>query len=163
MVARIKEKFPEVKETSNQEDVSLIIKKDSLLDIMKFVKVDSQLSFDLLIDICGVDYLGNEPRFEVVYHLVSTTTKKRLRLKVPVMIEDLRVPSITSIWKSAGWFEREVYDMYGINFDGHPDLRRILMPYNFKDYPLRKDFPLKGKVEPHLRYGASDIRLDWKK
>ena len=100
------------------------------------------LAFDMLMDVTAVDYLGRTPRFEVVYQLYSLAHQHRLRVKVPVPEDDPTVPSAASLWKSASWAEREVWDMFGIRFTGHPDLRRILMYEEFEGHPLRKDYPL---------------------
>ena len=102
--------------------------------------------FHQLIDLCGADYPEREQRFDVVYHLLSMTHNRRVRLKVQAD-EDTAVPSVVGVFPAADWFEREAFDMYGIFFDGHPDLRRILTDYGFEGYPLRKDFPLTGFVE----------------
>ena len=101
----------------------------------------------LLVDVTAVDFLGRAPRFEVVYHLYSLAHRHRLRVKIPVAEDDCRVPSVTPIWKGANWLEREVWDMFGVRFDGHPDLRRILMYESFEGYPLRKDYPV-SKRQP---------------
>jgi NADH-quinone oxidoreductase subunit C len=101
------------------------------------------------MDVCGVDYLGRRPRFDVVYNLLSLIHNKRIRIKVEVE-EGMPVPSVSAIYSSANWWEREAFDLYGITFDDHPDLRRILTDYGFEGYPLRKDFPLTGYVE--VRY-----------
>jgi NADH-quinone oxidoreductase subunit C len=123
---------------------------EHLLDIALFLHDDPQTSFEQLADLTCVDYL-NFPdaadRFGVIYALLSLTHNHRLWLKVFVNDPDPTVPSVTPIWRGAEWPEREVYDMFGIRFAGHPDLRRILMPQNFQDYPLRKDYPLTGKGE----------------
>jgi len=112
--------------------------------VLKDLRDNPEFSFDFLTDICGVDNFPSKRRFEVVYHLLSTKNKFRLRIKVQVPEDTMMVPSSVSVWKGANWMEREVYDMYGIKFEGHPDLRRILMHEDFKDFPQRKDFPLKG-------------------
>ncbi|MBM3779608.1 MAG: NADH-quinone oxidoreductase subunit C [Acidimicrobiia bacterium] len=106
-----------------------------------------QLRFDLLADVTAVDLLPREPRFEIVYHLVSTRGHDRLRLKVRVGA-DGSVPTVAGIWRGAGWPEREVWDLFGVGFDGHPDLRRILMPDNWDGHPLRKDFPVQVQKTP---------------
>jgi NADH-quinone oxidoreductase subunit C len=106
-------------------------------------------SFQQLVDLCGADYPERERRFDVVYHLLSLTRNLRLRVKVQTD-EDTPVPSVTSVFPAADWYEREAFDMYGIFFDGHPDLRRILTDYGFHGHPLRKDFPMTGHVE--VRY-----------
>jgi len=130
----------------------LIVPKSKLLDILTFLKHDPDLRFDYLMDVHGQDYLhfrGAKHRFCVVYHVLSHKFNRRLWLKVMLDEPDLKLPSVQPIWKGADWMEREVYDMFGIVFEGHPDLRRILMPKGFTDYPLRKDYPLTGKGERH--------------
>jgi NADH-quinone oxidoreductase subunit C len=115
---------------------------DGLANALRTLRDDPELAFDLLADVSAVDYLGRTPRFEVVYQLQSIAKHHRLRIKVPVDGSEPVVPSATSIWKSAHWAEREVFDMFGIGFAGHPDLRRILMYPEFQGHPLRKDYPL---------------------
>jgi NADH-quinone oxidoreductase subunit C len=112
--------------------------------------------FEVLIDICGVDYPARSERFDVVYHLLSPRRNLRIRVKVTTD-EDRPVPSLVDVFPAANWFEREAYDMYGILFSGHPDLRRILTDYGFEGYPLRKDFPLTGYVE--VRYDDEQKRV----
>lgn len=128
----------------------------SLLNLVEFLKRDSQCRFATLIDVTAVDYPGRERRFDIIYHFLSMALNQRLRLKVAIR-EDSVVPSIVGIHPSANWFEREVYDMYGIQFSGHPDLRRILTDYGFEGHPLRKDFPLTGFTE--LRYDETHKRV----
>lgn len=123
------------------EDV-VMVERSSLMDVMAFLKGHSQYPFNLLLDICGVDYLGDTPRFEVVYHLYSMSTHARLRVRSKVPEDHLSVHSMITLWKCADWFEREAYDMYGIRFEGHPNLKRLLMWEKFEGYPLRKDYPL---------------------
>ena len=123
-----------------------------LIDLMKYLKSDPACSFNVLIDLTSVDYLNKKPaaeRFEVVYLLWSTSTMQRLRVKVAVA-EGGAVPSLVSIWKGANWPEREVFDLMGVEFSGHPNMDRILMPENFRGHPLRKDFPLEGIGEDYL-------------
>lgn len=111
-----------------------------------------EFGFDLLIDVTCVDYLryrGATDRFGLVYLLANTATNERLTVRVMLNEPDLQVPSVVSVWEGANWFEREVYDMFGIQFEGHPDLRRILMPEEFTAFPLRKDYPLQGRGERH--------------
>jgi NADH-quinone oxidoreductase subunit C len=117
----------------------------ALPDVLRTLRDDAELRFDLLADLTAVDYLGRSPRFEVVYQLQSIAKHHRLRVKVPVDGPEPVVPTATGIWKSALWAEREVFDMYGIRFDRHPDLRRILMYPEFQGHPLRKDYPLDGR------------------
>ena len=127
-------------------ELTLHVKAEKLVDIVELLKTNQQLKFSTLIDITAVDYPGRAKRFDMVYHFLSMYTNQRVRLKAAVA-EDEIVPSISEVHPSANWFEREVFDMYGIMFSGHPDLRRILTDYGFRGYPLRKDFPTTGYVE----------------
>jgi NADH-quinone oxidoreductase subunit C len=144
---RIKETFPgetlDVREFRGQ--VSITLKKGRLLDICRYLHDDPDLFFDYLVDLCGVDYLGKKNmRFEVVYHLYSMKHRHAVRLKAEVPDGDPSIDSVMPVWTGANWHERECYDMFGIIFNGHPDLRRILLPEDWEGYPLRKDYPLKG-------------------
>lgn len=125
-------------------ELSLTIRKQDITAVCRHLKTDPALLFDMVVDICGVDYYRPVDRFEVVYHLYSLTHRAYLRLKVPVDETDPNVDTVSGVWKGAGWHERETYDMYGIRFTGHPDLRRMYMPEEFAHHPLRKDFPLMG-------------------
>ena len=147
VVTTIKEKFPQaVEETVCFRDEHTIrVKREHLLEVSRFLKEDPATQFNFLSDLCGVDYMGREPRFEVVYHLYSMEHKHRLRMKVSLAESDLSIPSVVSIWKTANWHERECFDLLGITFSDHPDLTRILTPDGFTDHPLRKDFPLRGR------------------
>ena len=147
LVERLKEKFPQaVEETVFFRDEHTIrIVREHLLEVSRFLKEDPDYGFNFLSDLCGVDYMGREPRFEVVYHLYSMEHKHRLRMKVSLSEGDLTIPSVTSVWKTANWHERECFDLVGIIFTDHPDMRRILTPEGFTDHPLRKDFPLRGR------------------
>ncbi|MEM7197717.1 MAG: NADH-quinone oxidoreductase subunit C [Pseudomonadota bacterium] len=127
-----------------------------LLGVCAFLRDEKTCLYRQLIDICGVDYPQREQRFEVVYQLLSVQHNRRLRLKV-ICDEEIAVPSVARIWPSAGWFEREAWDMYGIFFSGHEDLRRILTDYGFRGHPLRKDFQLTGEVE--VRYDEAQGRV----
>ena len=122
---------------------------DRVLALLNFLRTDVQCAFVNLIDICGADYPQREERFEVVYHLLSPRQNMRIRVKLSIT-EDKAVPSACSVYAGADWFEREAWDMYGIAFEGHADLRRILTDYGFEGHPLRKDFPVTGFVE--VRY-----------
>ena len=125
-------------------------RREAILDVLQFLRDDRECAFKLLVDLCGVDYPEcGEERFEVVYNLLSLTQNQRVRVKVRTS-EDVPVPSVVHVFSTAGWLEREAWDMYGIYFAGHPDLRRILTDYGFEGHPQRKDFPLTGYVE--LRY-----------
>lgn len=130
---------------SFRDEYTIRVKREYLLEVAQFLKEEPEYAFTFLSDLCGVDYLGREPRFEVVYHLYSMEHAHRLRMKVSLLSNDLTIPSVVSVWKTANWHERECYDLLGITFSNHPDLRRILTPEGFRDYPLRKDFPLKGR------------------
>ena len=129
-----------------------IVERDLLPDVLGFLKSDPELSFDFLMDVTAIDYLHfEEPaigeRFATVYQLYSTSHNHRFTLKTPVPEDDARVPSAVDLWRSALWAERETHDMYGIRFEGNPDLRRLLMPEDFPGFPLRKDYPLRGRGE----------------
>ena len=124
-----------------QGDETVVVARDHALEVYRFLRDDPEMAFDFLIDLTAVDYFGKTPRFEVVGHLFSLPKNHRLRVKVPVDEKDCRAPSLSSLWKSANWLEREVFDMFGIRFDDHPDLRRILMYPEFEGHPLRKDYP----------------------
>jgi NADH-quinone oxidoreductase subunit C len=120
----------------------VLVPRDGLVTALTTLRDDSGTRFEMLSDLTAVDYLGRTPRFEVIYQLYSLALRHRLRVKVPVPEDDPVVPTVTGIWKSATWAEREVWDMFGIRFSGHPDLRRILMYPEFVGHPLRKDYPL---------------------
>jgi len=128
-------------------DHTAVVTREAILDALAFGRDDPGLAFDLLVDITAVDYLefpGREdgPRFEVVYHLYATAHNHRVRLKVRVEEDDARVPTASGLWPIADWLEREVWDMFGIRFEGHPDLRRLLLYEEFVGHPLRKDYPI---------------------
>jgi NADH-quinone oxidoreductase subunit C len=144
---RLLERFGEIVEETHsyRGDDTAIVNRDALLDVLRFLRDEPGLSFEFLMDVTAVDYLGKDPRFEVVYHLYSFSGNMRVRIKVGVPEGDPFVESATSIWKGANWFEREVWDMYGIRFKDHPDLRRILMYEEFEGHPLRKDYPIDGR------------------
>ncbi|HFB83702.1 MAG TPA: NADH-quinone oxidoreductase subunit C [Thermodesulfatator sp.] len=144
-VEHLKERFPEdlIAVSHFRGEVTACIRRERLYEILEYLKNDPELLFDHLVDLCGVDWLGKKtPRFEVVYHLYSIRYRQFLRLKVPVPEEDPTLASVVSLWKTANWFERECYEMFGIVFKGHPDLRRLLTPEGWDGYPLRKDYPL---------------------
>ena len=129
---------------------------DGIVKVMSFLRDDSNCLFKQLVDLCGVDYPDREMRYEVVYNLLSMSQNHRVRVKVAAG-EGMPVPSISSVFSAAGWYEREAWDLYGIFFSNHPDLRRILTDYGFEGHPLRKDFPLTGYVE--LRYDEDQKRV----
>lgn len=137
---------------SHRGDETAIVRAEALLVVMRFVK--TSLGYDFLADVTAVDFLGTEPRFQVVYHVRSMASGARLRIKVP-LAEPVngtlpQVDSVVALWPAANWLEREVYDMYGIDFTGHPDQRRILLYEEFVGHPLRKDYP-KEKRQPLIR------------
>jgi NADH-quinone oxidoreductase subunit C len=129
---------------------------ESIARLLTFLREDGNCKFELLVDLCGVDYPEREKRFEVVYNLLSLSHNQRIRVKVPVG-EGEPIASATSVYSTAGWFEREAWDLFGIYFSDHPDFRRILTDYGFEGHPLRKDFPLTGFVEP--RYDDEEKRV----
>lgn len=137
-------------------ELTVTVARDGIVKAMTALRDDPRYLFEVLIDICGVDYPARPERFDVVYHLLSPRRNLRLRVKVTTD-EDHPVPSLVDVFPAANWFEREAYDMYGILFSGHPDLRRLLTDYGFEGYPLRKDFPLTGYVE--VRYDDAQKRV----
>ena len=146
MIDKVREHFAAsiLKVETFRDETTLVVEKDRIVEVFEFLRKDPDLSYDYLTDLCGVDYKPRKPRFEVVYHLCSTRYDRRLRVKV-LLEEGESLASVESVWKAANWFEREAYDMLGIRFENHPDLRRILTWDDFEGYPLRKDFPVKGK------------------
>ena len=137
-------------------ELTMVVAADEIVAFVRFLRDDPRLGFISFIDVCGVDWPAREKRFDVVYHFLSPRQNARIRLKV-MTDEETPVPSITSVFPGADWFEREAYDFYGILFTGHPDLRRILTDYGFDGHPLRKDFPLSGFVE--VRYDDERKRV----
>lgn len=137
-------------------EVTLVVARDSIVETCRLLRDTPGLEYQQLMEIAGVDYPERAERFEVVYHLLSLTKNRRIRVKVSTD-EQAPVPSVTGLWPVAGWLEREVFDMYGVAFSGNADLRRILTDYGFEGYPQRKDFPLTGYVE--LRYSEAEKRV----
>jgi NADH-quinone oxidoreductase subunit C len=137
-------------------ELTLSVEANDIIDVLTVLKNDVQCQFVSFIDICGADYPARARRFDVVYHLLSPRQNLRIRIKVQAD-EDTMVPSATGVYPGADWFEREAYDLYGILFSGHPDLRRLLTDYGFEGHPLRKDFPLTGFVE--VRYDDEAKRV----
>ena len=130
----------------DHRELNLVCRKQFIVPLLTFLRDDKQCQFKQLIDISGADYSERKDRFDVVYHLLSLSNNQRIRVRVQVG-EGVNVPTVVDVFSCANWYEREVYDMYGVPFEGHPDLRRILSDYDFDGFPLRKDFPLEGKVE----------------
>lgn len=145
------------------DEVTVTVKAGDAIEVMKSLRDDPSLRFDTLIDVCGMDYLGfgvgyEGLRYAVVYHLLSVAHNRRLRVRVYCEDDDFpRVDSVIELWPGANWFEREAFDLFGIVFEGHPDLRRILTDYGFIGHPFRKDFPVSGNVE--MRYDPEQRRV----
>ncbi len=152
----------------SHDELTVDVALSNIVGLVEFLKNDQTCKFSTLVDITAVDYPERAKRFDVVYHFLSMYQNQRIRLRVAVR-EDEMVPSIVSVHPSANWFEREVFDMYGILFSGHPDLRRILTDYGFRGYPLRKDFPTTGYTEvrydeeqKRVVYEPVALRQDWR-
>ncbi|HFB2048267.1 MAG: NADH-quinone oxidoreductase subunit C [Hyphomicrobiaceae bacterium] len=140
----------------NYGELTVEVRRSSIVNILKYLRDEARCQFEVLIDICGVDWPDRENRFEVVYHLLSPRLNQRIRIKLKTTERD-PVPSSIPVFPAANWFEREAYDMFGILFSDHPDLRRLLTDYGFQGHPLRKDFPLTGHVE--VRYDEEQKRV----
>jgi NADH-quinone oxidoreductase subunit C len=138
------------------DELTVTTPRGSLVKLMTFLRDDSNCQFKMLVDITAVDFPERDERFEVVYNLLSVSINQRIRVKVSTD-ETTPVPSVTPVFSTAAWFEREVWDLYGVLFNDHPDLRRLLTDYGFQGHPLRKDFPLTGYVE--VRYDAEQKRV----
>ncbi len=140
----------------NLGELMVSAKAEGIVKVLSFLRDDVNCRFKQLMDVCGVDYPDRDPRFEIVYNLLSLTNNNRIRVKVRTD-EDTPVPSVTNVFSAANWWEREAWDLFGIYFSDHPDLRRILSDYGFEGHPLRKDFPLTGYVE--VRYDDDKKRV----
>jgi NADH-quinone oxidoreductase subunit C len=138
------------------DELTVLVAGEAIRRVLTFLRDDPGCLFVSLMDLCGADYPGREKRFDVVYHLISYRHNRRIRIKVEAD-EVTPIPSVIDVYPTANWFEREAYDLYGVLFSGHPDLRRILTDYGFEGHPLRKDFPLTGFVE--LRYDEEQKRV----
>jgi NADH-quinone oxidoreductase subunit C len=156
---KIRERFPGdvIDIVSFRDQVSVVVSRDRIAEISRFVFKDPAIRMDMLSDLCGVDYPDRTPRFEIVYNLYSVVHRHRIRLKALVPEEDPRLASVVPIWSGADWHEREAYDLFGVVFEGHPDLRRILMPEDWEGHPLRKDYPVDLPAEREYR-GYQEIR-----
>lgn len=137
-------------------ELNLYAPAGRIVEVLTRLRDDAECPFQQLIDLCGADYPQRAKRFDVVYHLLSLTANRRVRVKVETD-EDTAVPTVTGVYPCADWFEREAFDMFGVFFDGHPDLRRLLTDYGFEGYPLRKDFPMTGYLE--VRYDDEQKRV----
>jgi NADH-quinone oxidoreductase subunit C len=146
IVSKVKKNFPAsiLDASSFRGEITLHLRAEDILPICRFLHDDPELSFNYLTDLCGVDNYPHEPRFQVVYHLCAMQTRRRLRLKVSLASAAPRISSVFSVWKGADWLEREAFDLFGITFLEHPDLRRILLTPDWEGHPLRKDYPLRG-------------------
>jgi NADH-quinone oxidoreductase subunit C len=150
ILAALAGRFDDLAVSDFRGQTRVVVPRAAVYDVLRCLKEEH--GFDLLIDVTCVDYLryrGAADRFGMVYLLAGTATNQRLTVRTFVNEPDLAVPSVVPLWEGANWIEREVYDMYGIRFDGHPDLRRILLPEEFTAYPLRKDYPMQGRGERH--------------
>ena len=152
-INKLREIFPdEILETHDQHgDVTAIVKPDHILEIARFLKEDPELQYNFLTDLTAVDYLGSVPRFEMVYHFYSIPKNHKIRIKSPLPEEKPEIESLTPLWKTANWLEREAAEFFGITFLNHPDPRHLLLYDEFEGYPLRKDYPLK-KRQPIIKY-----------
>jgi NADH-quinone oxidoreductase subunit C len=128
----------------DRDELTIVVNRAALREACAILRDGRELQFNFLADVTCVDWYPNEPRFEVVYHLLSIPKRQRLRLKVRLAGDDPSLESVTSVWPSANFFEREVYDLFGVRFAGHPNLRRIMMPEDWEGHPLRKDYPVEG-------------------
>ena len=152
----LEEQFPNLKIIDKEEYFEIYIKKNEIFENIKQIKEDSKLRYDQLTDLTAIDYPSREDRFELIYIFLSMTLNSRILIKTSLKTED-KIKSISSLYKSANWFERECYDLFGIYFLNHPDLRRIMTDYNFEGHPLRKDFPLTGHNE--VRYSEDKKKV----
>ncbi len=145
-VRKLRNKFPDdtIEVSTFRDEVTVRIRPSAVIHICQFLRDDEALQFNFLMDVTSLDYPKRAERFDVVYHLYSLTHNYRLRLKASVGGDQPSINSVTSVWKTANWLEREVFDLMGIHFKGHPDLRRIVLPEDWQGHPLRKDYPLKG-------------------
>jgi len=157
VIQKVREKFTDaILDVSDAKgELTVVVRKDAAYELLRFLKSEPDLAYDYLVDVTAVDYSLREAilmkydyaRFMVVYHLYSHKNRERLRVKTPVHEKTFSIPSVASLWRAANWLERETYDMFGITFENHPDLRRILMPDDYEGHPLRKDYPLRGRGE----------------
>ena len=146
VVEKLKARFGEkaVESQEFRDELTVVVPKETIVEVCRLLKEDPELQFDLLADLCGIDMYTPLKRFGVIYNLFSLKNKHRIRIKTFVEEEELRLPSVVKVLGTADWHERETYDMFGIVFEGHPDLRRVYLPEEFEYHPLRKDFPLMG-------------------
>lgn len=151
---KLKKSFADdiVSSSSFRGEITVIVKKESIVEICKFLRDEKSFRFNFLTDLCGVDKIAVNGTFEIVYHLYSLIRNHRVRIKASVSdVENPSIDSVVSVWPTADWHERETYDMFGVEFKGHPDLRRILTQEGFEGYPLRKDYPVNKRQPENLR------------
>lgn len=158
-VALLRERFPAgvVEATEHRGEMTVVVQPDVIVEVCRALRDERNLAYNYLADITAVDWLEREPRYDIVYHLLSLATYAVVRLKVRIGGEespDPEIPSVTPVWPGADWFEREIYDLFGIRFSGHPNQTRILMPQDWVGYPLRKDYPLTGIQLPEPHWGG---------
>ena len=148
----LKERFPDdvLEVVHYAGEVTVVVPRERILEIVQFLRQDERVAFDLLADLTAADWPEREKRFDVIYHMYSISRNHRLRVKIHVAPGE-SVSSVTPVYNAAEWHEREVYDLFGVTFDKHPDLRRILLPDEWKGHPLRKEYPLEGFPEQHMR------------
>jgi NADH-quinone oxidoreductase subunit C len=153
LLDRLRAKFPAaIREVAEHlGEITVLLKSDDLVEVCRFLKDDPETDLKYLSNLCGLDYPDRDERFEIVYHPYSVSRNHRIHLKIRVR-ENEEAPSVTPVWRTANWQEREVFDMYGVRFQGHPDLTRILMPDNWRGHPQRRDYPLEGYADSHIRY-----------
>lgn len=146
VIEKLKSRFGDNAIEANEfrGELTIVVPKEIIVDVCRFLKDDTTLKFDLLADLCGIDMYTPAKRFGVIYNLYSLASQHRIRIKTFVEEENPKLPTVSNVWTTANWHERETYDMFGIVFEGHPDLRRMYLPEEFEHYPLRKDFPLMG-------------------
>jgi NADH-quinone oxidoreductase subunit C len=157
IIEKIQKKFGDkvVETHSFRGDDTIVVKKESIKEICTFLRDDKELDFDYLVDLCGADYFPRDPRFEVVYHMHSIAKRHRLRVKVKLADAE-KIASVVDVWLTADWLERETFDMYGIEFEGHPELKRIYMDDDWVGYPLRKDYPERGYKDEYQPFGEEE-------
>jgi NADH-quinone oxidoreductase subunit C len=146
VLEKLRQRFAEISFEASEfrGELTVVVPKEQIVSVCTMLRDDPELGYNFLSDLCGIDMYMPVNRFGVVYHLLSLPHKHRIRLKTFTQEDNPKVPTVTGVWPTANWHEREAYDMFGIIFEGHPDLRRMYMPEEFEHYPLRKDFPLMG-------------------
>ena len=157
-ISKLTEKYNDqiTEMTKFRNEITVCIRPDKLIEILQYLRDENALGYNFLADLTAVDKYQESPRFEIVYHLRSLKYNFFIRIKTSIQ-DNQKIPSVSSLWQTADWLEREVYDLFGIEFENHPDLRRILTPNHWEDHPLRKDYPLTGKNEPLYYQSEEDV------